>query len=188
MRLFNGVIGVLSLFGAFYCIFLQGTSFLNYGWIVTLVLLLWGICAVITYAVDRKEKRKKDPNLAMTGAIGMIFGIAMCIISVMALFNPLIQAQFLLIVFVIFVGFMFVSGIRTIAFAFKTKKSAESGTWVVSLILGIIMLLIGTGGLISWLGLSALSGVTMGVMLGVFGCALIASVFEHDVVDRYDEL
>ncbi|GEM_PF-62278 len=187
MRLFNGLIGVLSIFGAVYCIFLEGTSFLNYGWIVTLIFLLWGICAVITYAIDKKENRESDPNLAATGAAGLIFGIAMCIISVMAMFNPIIQAQFMLIVFMIFVGFMFVSGIRTVAYAMKVKKP-ESKAWIVSLIIGIVLLIIGIGGFIGWFALRALSGVAMGVMLGVFGCAMLVSVFEHDDVNRYDEL
>lgn len=188
MKLFNGIIGVLSIFGALYCIFWGDASFLNYGWIVTLVLTLLGLCAVITYAIDRKEAREKDADIAATGVSGLVCGIAVLVISIVAQFNAKIQALFLLVVFLVFVVFMFISGIKYIVSAVKTKKSENKDGWVLLLVLGIILLGTGIGGLISAFALNALNGINMGIMLGIFGLALLASIFTRDNVSRYDEV
>ena len=44
MKVINGIVGVLSIFGAIYCLFFPGLSFINIGWVITTILGIFGIC------------------------------------------------------------------------------------------------------------------------------------------------
>ena len=48
MKVFNCIFGILSIIGAIYCMFYPGLTFLNTGWIVTILLgLVVGIAAAV---------------------------------------------------------------------------------------------------------------------------------------------
>jgi len=188
MKVFNAIIGVLAIFGALFCIFWPAVSFLNVGWIVAFVLFLWGVCAIVTYAMD-KSRGHKDNDKAASGVLGLVFGIAACVVSILAIFIPEIKAIFMVIILVLLVLFLILAGVKNIIQAFKDKKDeATSKGWVGKLILGIIQILCGILGIASWLFAATLLGILMGVMLGVFGCTLIASVFSKDDENIYDDL
>lgn len=57
MKVFNCIFGILSIIGAIYCMFYPGLTFLNTGWIVTILLGVWGICSVIDYLQNAKRQR-----------------------------------------------------------------------------------------------------------------------------------
>ncbi len=187
MRIFNAIIGVLAIFGALFCIFWPAVSFLNAGWIVALVLLLWGICAIVTFAMDRK-RGLKDVDNAETGVLGLVFGIAACVVSVLSMIIPEVEALFLMIILILFIVFLFVAGIKNIVHAAKIKKSEEHKGWPGMLILGIIQLVGGLVGVSNWVFAAGIVGILVGVMLGLFGCTLIAAAFSHDKIDRLKDL
>ena len=78
MKVFNCIFGILSIIGAIYCMFYPGLTFLNAGWIVTILLGVWGICSVIdyiakvypdcnqTFKVAARRARKNYPKDSMT--------------------------------------------------------------------------------------------------------------------------
>ena len=85
MKVFNCIFGILSIIGAIYCMFYPGLTFLNAGWIVTILLGVWGICSVIDYFAKRK-KAKAEQSEAIMGTLGLVVGIAAAVISILAMF------------------------------------------------------------------------------------------------------
>lgn len=93
MKVFNCIFGILSIIGAIYCMFYPGLTFLNTGWIVTILLGVWGICSVIDYFAKRK-KAKAEQSEAIMGTLGLVVGIAAAVISILAMFMPSIRLMF----------------------------------------------------------------------------------------------
>lgn len=79
MKVINGIVGVLSIFGAIYCLFFPGLSFINIGWVITTILGIFGICSIIFYFT----KKKMYENLMIEGvhgAFGLVVGIAAAVV------------------------------------------------------------------------------------------------------------
>ncbi len=179
MKVINGIIGVLSIFGALYCLFFPGLSFINIGWVITTILGIFGICSIIFYFT----KKKIYKNLMIEGihgVFGLVVGIAAAVVSMLAIFVPGIQAVLDLIILVIFAVWMIVDGISSIAESFVMKKASKSKSWILALVLGIIMLILGIYGICNLIFAARFIGITIGIMLMSYGIKLIASLFEKD--------
>ena len=74
MKVFNCILGILTVLASIYCIFYPGLTFLNIGWIVTIILGLWGISSIVSYAASRNDGNNKEK--ALMGTLGLIAGIA----------------------------------------------------------------------------------------------------------------
>ena len=180
MKVLNFIFGLLSVIGAFYCIFYPGLTFLNSGWIVTILLGMWGICSVIDYFLKRK-KSKSEQSEAVMGTLGLIVGIAAAVVSVLAMFIPSIRLVFDITILCIFSGWLIIDGISSVAMSFKVKNSGSSA-WIISLIFGILVIIGGIYGLFHLLFTAQTSGFMIGVLLAVYGVKLIISVFEKPSV------
>ena len=180
MKVFNAIIGVFAIFGSLYCILWPGESFLNAGWVVALLLLMWGVCSIVSAVFCKKEEKegKESKELAGKGTVGLALGIAAAVISLLALFVPAVEVMFDIIILLIFVFWLLFSGIYSIVKAIKNSKTSESNGWIFSLILGILMVLIGLFCVSNLLFEIALVGVIIGIGLMVAGVRLISSAFE----------
>ena len=179
MKVINGIVGVLSIFGAIYCLFFPGLSFINIGWVITTILGIFGICSIIFYLT----KKKMYENLMIEGvhgAFGLVVGIAAAVVSMLAIFVPSIQAVLDLIILIIFAIWMILDGVSSIAESFAMKKASTSKSWILALVLGIIMLIFGIYGICHLIFVARFIGITMGIMLMSYGIKLIASLFEKD--------
>ena len=179
MKVINGIVGVLSIFGAIYCLFFPGLSFINIGWVITTILGIFGICSIIFYFT----KKKMYENLMIEGvhgAFGLVVGIAAAVVSMLAIFVPGIQAVLDLIILIIFIIWMILDGVSSIAESFAMKKASTSKSWILALVLGIIMLIFGIYGICHLIFVARFIGITMGIMLMSYGIKLIASLFEKD--------
>ena len=179
MKVINGIVGVLSIFGAIYCLFFPGLSFINIGWVITTILGIFGICSIIFYFT----KKKMYENLMIEGvhgAFGLVVGIAAAVVSMLAIFVPSIQAVLDLIILIIFAIWMILDGVSSIAESFAMKKASTSKSWILALVLGIIMLIFGIYGICHLIFVARFMGITMGIMLMSYGIKLIASLFEKD--------
>lgn len=179
MKVINGIVGVLSIFGAIYCLFFPGLSFINIGWVITTILGIFGICSIIFYFT----KKKMYENLMIEGvhgAFGLVVGIAAAVVSMLAIFVPSIQAVLDLIILIIFAIWMILDGVSSIAESFAMKKASTSKSWILALVLGIIMLIFGIYGICHLIFVARFIGITMGIMLMSYGIKLIASLFEKD--------
>ena len=124
MKVINGIVGVLSIFGAIYCLFFPGLSFINIGWVITTILGIFGICSIIFYFT----KKKMYENLMIEGvhgAFGLVVGIAAAVVSILAIFVPSIQAVLDLIILIIFAIWMILDGVSSIAESFAMKKASD---------------------------------------------------------------
>lgn len=179
MKVINGIVGVLSIFGAIYCLFFPGLSFINIGWVITTILGIFGICSIIFYFT----KKKMYENLMIEGvhgAFGLVVGIAAAVVSILAIFVPSIQAVLDLIILIIFAIWMILDGVSSIAESFAMKKASTSKSWILALVLGIIMLIFGIYGICHLIFVARFIGIMIGVMLMSYGIKLIASLFEKD--------
>lgn len=176
MKVFNCIFGVLSIIASFYCIFYPGVTFLNSGWIVTVLLGVWGICTIIAFATSQGKKDGDKAEAAM-GIFSLILGIAAAIISILALFMPSIRVMLDIIILCIFAGWLIISGIGSAVASFKAKK-AGSKTWIITLICGILVVLAGIYGYFHLIFVAQTIGFLIGILLMVYGFRLVFSVFE----------
>lgn len=179
MKVINGIIGVLSILGAIYCLFFPGLSFLNAGWVITTILGIFGICSIIFY-FTKKKIYKHLMIEGIHGVFGLVVGIAAAVVSILAIFVPSIQLALDVIILIIFAIWMIVDGISSIAEAFVMKKVSTSKSWILALVLGIIMLILGIYGICHLVFVARAIGIMIGIMLMSYGIKLIASLFEKD--------
>lgn len=123
MKVFNCILGILTVLASIYCIFYPGLTFLNVGWIVTIILGLWGISSIISYAASRNDGNNKEK--ALMGTLGLIAGIAAAVVSVLAMFMPGIRVMFDILILAIFAVWLIVDGISSIATSFKVKNQVQ---------------------------------------------------------------
>ena len=79
MKVFNCILGILTVLASIYCIFYPGLTFLNIGWIVTIILGLWGISSIVSYAASCNDGNNKEK--ALMGTLGLIAGIAAAVVD-----------------------------------------------------------------------------------------------------------
>lgn len=178
MKIFNCILGVLSIIGAIYCIFYPGMSFLNSGWIAAILLGVWGICAIFDFLSKHNEKNKSKSEAVM-GILGLVAGISAAMVSILAMFMPGIRLILDIIILCIFAGWLIISGISSTIESFKAKKAARK-SWIVTLILGVLVLLAGIYGIFNLLFVAQTIGLLIGILLMTYGFRLILSVFENN--------
>lgn len=178
MKVFNCILGIFAVLASIYCVFYPGITFLNSGWIVTILLGAWGICAIFDYATNHNNGEKSKGEAAM-GTLGLVMGIAAAVFSVLALFFPGIRAMLDIIILCMFAGWLIISGIGSIAVSFTIKKTG-SKRWILSLILGILVLIGGIYGIFHLFFVAQTIGILIGILLMTYGFRLILSVFEKN--------
>lgn len=176
MKIFNSIIGVLSILSGVYCIFYPGLTFINSGWIVAVLLGVWGIFSIVDYVANRKNAQKNKREAAM-GAVGLVVGILAAVISILALFTPAVRAMLDITILGVFAGWLIIDGISSIISAVKAKGMGGK-LWIVSLICGIVVALAGIYGIFHLLFIAQTIGLLIGILLMVYGIGLILSVFQ----------
>lgn len=177
MKIFNCILGVFAIFASIYCIFFPGVTFLDSGWIVAVLLGVWGICAIFDYATNRKKDNKSKSEAAM-GTLGLVAGIAAAVFSVLTLFIPAMRAMLDIIILGMFTFWLIVSGISSVAVSFSIKKTG-SKKWILTLILGILVIIAGFYGIFHMIFIAQTLGILIGMLLMTYGFRLIMSVFEE---------
>lgn len=177
MKVFNCILGIFSILGSIYCIFYPGLTFLSTGWLITILLGVLGICSIFEYVTSKDKKISK--GLIADGVIGLILGICSAVISALGIFNPWVRGSLDLMILILFAFWLFYSGIVSIAKSFNIKKTG-SKMWILTLILGVLVLLTGVYGAIHPLFTMATIGYIVGIELLLYGIRLIASMFEQN--------
>ena len=180
MKIFNCILGVFSILGAVYCMFFPGVTFLNAGWLVTILLGVYGLCSIFTYFSNPARKEKKNnTGLVANGVIGLIMGIGAAVVSILAMFNTGIHLSLDIIMLLMFAFWLVYSGIASVAAAIKQKKLGGK-MWGLTLALGIAVILTGIYS-VSHLLFAAMSiGYMIGIELMIYGVRLVMSVFENN--------
>ncbi|MBQ6626979.1 MAG: DUF308 domain-containing protein [Ruminococcus sp.] len=181
MKVFNCILGVLSIFAAIYCFILPlGSFWMTTGWMVAVLLGVIGICCIFEYAHGKKNK-----TLMLNGPVVLIMGIGAAVLSTLAIINPRWQNLFNVIIVLLFSVWMVISGIESISQAFSLKKNNKKFWWV-SLILGIFVIIGGIYGGTHILITGAFLGYILGIAMMMYGIRLICSVFEKSEQGDFD--
>ncbi len=177
MKVFNAVIGVFAIFASIYTMCFPGVSFLKAGWIVTIMLCTWGACAL--FEVITRKQRDTDGKITVGGAIlAILGGVAAAALTTVAIFRPGLSAMFDMAVVWIFTAWLIVGGVSSIISAVKVVKPLGGNMWIFSLILGILTLAAGVYGVFHMVAMAQTLGLLLGVLLMLYGCRLLASLFE----------
>lgn len=177
MKIFNAIVGVFAIFASIYTMCFPGVSFLKAGWIVTIVLCVWGVCAL--FEALSKKMTGPDGKITVGGAIlALLGGVAAAALSLVALFRPGLSVMLDLVIVWIFTFWLIVSGISSIVSAVKVVKPLGGNGWIVSLLLGGLTLIGGLYGIFHILAMMQTIGLLLGALLMLYGVRLIASVFE----------
>ncbi len=177
MKVFNCILGLFAVFGAIYCMFYPGLTFLSSGWIVAMLLGVYGICSIFEYFANPERKEKKNGGLVAGGVLGLILGIASAVLSVLALFNAGIRASLDLTILFMFAFWLIFSGIASVCNSVTLKKKGGK-MWIFTLILGVVVILTGFYGAIHPLFTALSIGYIIGIELMIYGVRLIMSLFE----------
>lgn len=174
MKVFNCILGTLSIFAAIYCFLLPlGSFWMTTGFMVAVLLGVVGICCIFEYFQNKENK-----TLMFNGPVVLILGIGCAILSILAIFNTAWQNLFNIIIVLLFAVWMVISGVESCTQSFNLKKSNIKFWWL-SLILGIFVVL---GGLYSGTHI-LITGTFLGYVLGIammtYGIRLICSIFER---------
>lgn len=177
MKLFNAILGVFAAFAAMFCFLYPGRTFLNAGWMVTFLLVCWGACALFETATE-KGNAKPTKDITARGVLALVAGIATGTASVLAIFNPKFVLATDMLIILVFLFWIFVSGITAIVRSIIMKKKMGGKKWIFVLLLGILTILAGFYG-VYHVFLTAWAVTWMfGVVLMGYGVRLLASVFE----------
>ncbi len=175
MKVFNVILGVFALFGASFCIFFPGLTFLNTGWVVSILLACWGICSLFTFVSNKKAEKSKSGMIL--GIIGLAVGIALatlCLLNDFKIMTVLTDA----IILCVLCAWMFISGVDSIVTAVRMKNAGGSKWWIFTLIMGILILLGAVYGCFHAALFVFVEAFVVGWFLAGYGVRLIASVFE----------
>lgn len=173
MKVFNCIMGIFSLFAAFYCFFKPGVSaVMTIGWIVTVLLGVIGFCGIFEY-ICNKQKKKEMVN----SVIGLIFAIGAAVLSTIAMFDVSLRATYDLIVVVMFALWLVLSGVDSTVTSFRLKKEGHKSWWL-TLVLGILVILMGMYAGTHLIYATMTLGYVMGFSLTFYGIKLICSIFE----------
>ncbi len=178
VKVLNCIFGIFSIIASIFCIFYPGLTFLNSGWLVTILLGIWGICLIIDYVSNRKKGNKSKSEVAF-GVLGLVTGIAAAVVSVLAMFMPGIRLIFDVIILCVFSLWLIVSGITSVVTSFKVRKSGIK-SWLLTLILGIIILIAGIYGIFHLIFVAQTIGLLIGIYMMIYGVRLILSLFEKN--------
>lgn len=176
MKVFNCILGVFSIFGAIYCMFYPGLTFLSSGWLITILLGVIGICSIFEFATSSDKKANK--GLAADGIIGLILGIGAAVISILGIFSPWVRGSLDLTILILFAFWLAYSGIASIVKSVALKKNGGK-MWIFTLILGILVLITGLYGAVHPVFSAVTIGYIIGIDLMIYGARLIASMFEE---------
>lgn len=178
MKIFNCIFGVFAFLGAMYCIAFPGLTFINSGWLVSILLGVWGICAIFDYATNKNNPNKSKVTGAM-GALGLVAGIGASVVSILSVFMPSVQILLDMTILCVFASWLVISGVTSTVFAVKAKGLDGKG-WILSLVLGILVILSGIYGFFHLIFMAQTIGILIGMLLIVYGFRLICSVFEKN--------
>jgi len=182
MKIFNIILGVYAFFNGLYCIFYPEENVLGIGWIIAVLLALWGISSIAEYCVSKKNNKE----LAANGSIGLILGIAAMAVSVLSLSSPFFAGIFAIIITLCLALGIIVKGVMELVDNSKQKKNGKASAGTV--VAGLFHLIAGVFGLISISLMSENTPMAIGIMLLIVCVAEFSSVFGKDSGDEQSEI
>lgn len=169
MVVLSVILGVLLIIVGFSCIFTPLATFLATGYLLGIILLVYGIAGII-----RSFGHKAD-------VLEWILNILSIVVGVVAIIRPGNTLVFDGIILILIACWLLAQGIIQIVLAFKTKS--ENKGWYWGLIVGILAVLLG---ILAFLN-PMFTAVTAGILVGFFFVEAGISLISMGVAFGSDE-
>ncbi len=144
------ILGIVMICGGFACLANPGAAFLSTGYLMAILLFVFGIVGII-YVIA-----KKYPTIHLLGDIPAL------IIGAVALFKPGTTLVFDMVIAYLMAIWYVIHSVVTIYLSIKYRK--ENSRWVLTLILGIVALVIGIYSLFQ----PMVSFLAIGILIGIY--------------------
>ena len=152
MKIVTIILGVLMAICGFSCLCTPIITFLEAGYFLVILLLVYGIGAVVR-AIGQKEY-----------GVQFLFGILSVILGIVVMVVPGLKLMTDgMLIYIMAVWFL-LQGIVNIFISFKQKKLVEGSSWIATLIFGILGVLLGLYSLAHPMILA----FTFGVLVGAY--------------------
>ena len=152
MKVFTIILGVIVAICGFSCMFTPVMTFLEAGYFLAILLLVYGIAAIIKAVVEK------------TYGLPLVFGILSTILGIVILVVPglVLMTDGMLIYMMAF--WFLAQGAMGIVMSFQKKKLAEGKSWIWILVLGILAVLLGIYSLVH----PSILVFTFGFLVGMY--------------------
>ena len=131
MKVFTIILGVIVAICGFSCMFTPVMTFLEAGYFLALLLLVYGISAIIKSVVEK------------TYGLVLVFGILSTILGIVILVVPGLKLMTDGMLIYMMAFWFLAQGIMSIVMAFRKKKIEEGKSWIWVLVFGILAVLLG---------------------------------------------
>jgi len=150
MTLLSIIFGIILIVGGFSCMFTPVATVLATGYIVGIMMLIYGIIGIV-----RGFKKEADTLEVVLSVLALIVGL-------LSMFRPGASLVFDSIMLFVFAAWILLQGIGSVAMAFKVRN--DGGAWVLGLISGILGIVLGVYAFIH----PQLAAVAVGFLIGLF--------------------
>lgn len=152
MKILTIILGVILAICGFSCMFTPVVTFLEAGYILAILLFVYGIAAIV-----RSVVQKEYGMTLLFGILSTILGIVILVVPGMTL-----MTDGMLIYFMAF--WFLTQGVMSIVMAFQQKKNTEGKGWIWVLVLGVLGVLLGIYSLVH----PAILVFTFGALVGLY--------------------
>ncbi|MCI8484912.1 MAG: hypothetical protein HFH41_11325 [Lachnospiraceae bacterium] len=161
MKVFAIILGVLMAICGVSCICTPLMTFLEAGYFLVILLLVYGIGAIIRAVMEKKY------------GIDFLFGILSVILGIVIMVVPGLKLATDGMLVYIMASWFLLQGVVGIFLAFKRKKADQGKGWIWTLILGILGVLIGIYSLVHPMVMAFTFGILVGVYFMESGISMI---------------
>lgn len=171
MKVVTIVFGILLVIGGMYCIFTPVATYATVSWLIGLAMIVEGVASIASWSDLRKLGLASGWTLA--GAIVSI------VLGVFLLGSYVLQfAVDVFIAYVIAFWLVF-AGIARIAAAISIRSQDQTGSsgWIVQLVLGVLIILLGIMCIFNPLSVMISVGMMLGVSIVFVGVDLVVNGF-----------
>lgn len=152
MKVFTIILGIIMAICGISCVCTPVLTFMETGYFLVILLLVYGIAAVVKAIMDKKY------------GLPFLFGLLSIILAIVIMVVPGLKLLTEgMLVYIMAVWFL-LQGVVGIFISLKQKKAADNKGWIWNLILGIIGVLVGIYSLVHPL----LMAFTVGILVGVY--------------------
>ena len=182
MKAFNIILGVYAVFNSLYCIFWPEESVLGIGWIIAILLALWGISSIAEYIITKKSAK----GLGANGGIGLGLGITAMVISILSMTSEFLAGVFTIVVILCLALGIGILGVSELVEGAKIRKEGGKSGGVTAA--GVFHLLAGVFGLLSIAFMSESAPLAVGIMLLIIGLGEFSTVFGSNPASEQSEI
>lgn len=167
MKILSVVLGVILVIGGISCMFTPLATYSALAWVIGFTMLLNAMGGICTYS-ERKEMGMADGWSLASAIISMILALVL-------LGSELLQIAVITMIPIIAGAWIFIDGIVHVISAIKMNRYRKTlpqdkrgKFWLVTLIVGIIMVICGIIGFLHPLIITITIGFTLGILMGIY--------------------